>query len=187
MPPVGRARRGISDYAAEAALVIVALLLVFAAGTAGFIVGRGTAEDGGGGAEAAETAAGETGAGGAETETGQTETGETGGETETGETGGETETGETGGGETETDGGGGGDAAAGEQVFAEAGCGSCHTLQAAGASGTVGPSLDETDLAEDEIAQVVTNGRGAMPAFGDRLSEDQINAVAAYVAENAGG
>ena len=171
MPPAGRARRGVSDYAAEAALVIVALLLIFAAGAAGFIVGRGSAEDGGGGgAQAAETTTaapeGETGAGG-------------GGETGTGETG-ETQTGET-----ET--GGGGDAADGEQVFAEAGCGSCHTLQAAGASGTVGPSLDETGLNQDEIAQVVTNGRGGMPAFGDRLSEDQINAVAAYVAENAGG
>jgi mono/diheme cytochrome c family protein len=33
----------------------------------------------------------------------------------------------------------------------------------------------------------VTNGRGAMPAFGDQLSEEQIGAVAAYVAENAGG
>jgi cytochrome c5 len=178
MPPVGRARRGLSDYAAEAALVLVALLLIFAAGAAGFIVGRGSAEDGGGGGTAAaETTAGETEGATGETQTGETQTGETG-ETQTGETGGETETG---------GGGGGGDAAAGEQVFAEAGCGSCHTLQAAGASGTVGPSLDETQLGQDEIAQVVTNGRGAMPAFGDRLSEDEINAVAAYVAENAGG
>ena len=174
MPPVGRARRGLSDYAAEAALVLVALLLIFAAGAAGFIVGRGSAEDGGGGGTAAaETTAGETQTG----ETGETQTGETG-ETQTGETGGETETG---------GGGGGGDGAAGEQVFAEAGCGSCHTLQAAGASGTVGPSLDETQLGQDEIAQVVTNGRGGMPAFGDRLIEEEIDAVAAFVAESAGG
>ena len=37
-----------------------------------------------------------------------------------------------------------GDAAAGEAVFAEAGCGGCHTLEAAGSSGTVGPNLDES-------------------------------------------
>ena len=36
-----------------------------------------------------------------------------------------------------------GDAAAGEQVFASAGCGGCHTLSAAGATGTVGPNLDD--------------------------------------------
>ena len=36
-----------------------------------------------------------------------------------------------------------GDAAAGETVFASAGCGACHTLSAAGSSGTVGPNLDD--------------------------------------------
>ena len=36
-----------------------------------------------------------------------------------------------------------GDAAAGEAVFASAGCGGCHTLEAAGASGKVGPNLDD--------------------------------------------
>ena len=33
--------------------------------------------------------------------------------------------------------------AAGEAVFASAGCGGCHTLEAAGSSGNVGPNLDE--------------------------------------------
>jgi cytochrome c oxidase subunit II len=37
--------------------------------------------------------------------------------------------------------GGGGDAAAGKAVFASNGCGSCHTLAVAGASGTIGPDL----------------------------------------------
>ena len=32
----------------------------------------------------------------------------------------------------------------------------------------------------------VTNGQGGMPSFRGRLSEEQIQAVAEYVAENAG-
>jgi cytochrome c551/c552 len=39
--------------------------------------------------------------------------------------------------------GGAGDANAGKAVFASAGCGSCHTLTAANATGTIGPDLDK--------------------------------------------
>ena len=75
-------------------------------------------------------------------------------QTDTGETGtGETETGETETGETETGGDNEaveGDPAAGEQVYASNGCGSCHTFEPAGSSGTTGPDLDELpDLAEN--------------------------------------
>lgn len=76
-------------------------------------------------------------------------------------------------------------AAEGEDIFASQGCGGCHTLTAAGASGAVGPNLDETQLSEAEIASVVTNGRNEMPAFSASLSEDDIGAVAAYVSESA--
>jgi cytochrome c553 len=123
-----------------------------------------------------------------ETETGETETGETEtGETETGETGtGETETGETETGETETGGNGGGegDAAAGESIFADNGCGSCHTLAAAGTSGSIGPNLDEAKPDFELAVDRVTNGSGAMPSFGDSLDEQQIRDVAAYVVES---
>ena len=37
-----------------------------------------------------------------------------------------------------------GDAAAGKDLYASKGCGSCHTLAAAGSSGAVGPNLDES-------------------------------------------
>jgi mono/diheme cytochrome c family protein len=74
----------------------------------------------------------------------------------------------------------------GNQIFAEAGCGSCHVLAAAGSSGTVGPNLDETRPSVDLAVERVTNGRGPMPAFADRLSEEQIRAVAEFVADNAG-
>jgi mono/diheme cytochrome c family protein len=69
----------------------------------------------------------------------------------------------------------------GAAVFAEAGCGGCHTFGAANSSGTVGPSLDGIDLSKDEIAQQVRDGGGGMPAFGDRLSDAEIDAVADYV------
>src|SRR5919106_78510 len=36
-----------------------------------------------------------------------------------------------------------GNAEAGAQLFADNGCGNCHTLEAAGTTGTTGPNLDE--------------------------------------------
>jgi cytochrome c553 len=81
----------------------------------------------------------------------------------------------------------GGDAAAGAQVFADNGCGNCHTLSAAGSSGTTGPNLDDLQPDFDSVVEQVTNGGGGMPAFGGDLSEQQINDVAAYVVESTGG
>ena len=113
------------------------------------------------------------------TETTETET------TETTETTG-TETTETGTTETETT-EGGGDAAAGKQVFETAGCVSCHTLSDAGATGTVGPNLDQARPPAELVVERVTNGQGVMPPFKDSLSEQQIQDVAAYVSSVAGG
>jgi len=79
----------------------------------------------------------------------------------------------------------GGAAAAGQQVFVASGCGGCHTLSAAAATGSVGPNLDQLDPPEALVEEVVENGRGAMPAFGDQLTDDQVDAVATYVAESA--
>jgi mono/diheme cytochrome c family protein len=83
---------------------------------------------------------------------------------------------------------GGGQAAApnGKQVFASAGCGSCHTLKAAGATGTVGPNLDAAKPTESKVETQVTNGGGVMPAFKGTLTPAQIKAVAQFVSANAG-
>jgi mono/diheme cytochrome c family protein len=81
----------------------------------------------------------------------------------------------------EEDGGGEAAPADGEAVFATAGCGSCHALAAADASGTVGPSLDDSKPAKELVVDRVTNGQGAMPAFKDTLSEAEIEAVADFV------
>jgi mono/diheme cytochrome c family protein len=88
----------------------------------------------------------------------------------------------TGGGSTS----GGGAAADGEAIFAEAGCGSCHTLKAAGATGTVGPNLDDAKPSKELVVDRVTNGKGAMPSFKGSYSAEQIAAVADYVSRNAG-
>ena len=80
-----------------------------------------------------------------------------------------------------------GDAAAGEAVFASAGCGGCHTLEAAGTSGKVGPNLDEAKPDAALVIERVTNGRGAMPSFEGQLDETQIQNVAAYVVDATSG
>lgn len=84
-------------------------------------------------------------------------------------------------------GGGGGDETDGKALFAANGCGSCHTLADANASGTVGPSLDQSKPAKDLVVDRVTNGTsGGMPPFGDKLTAEQIDAVADYVSTAAG-
>jgi cbb3-type cytochrome c oxidase subunit III len=73
------------------------------------------------------------------------------------------------------------DATDGKSIFASAGCGSCHTFQAAGSSGTIGPNLDETKPSFELAIERITNGMGQMPSFRDSLSNDQIRAVAEFV------
>src|SRR4051794_3180456 len=77
-------------------------------------------------------------------------------------------------------------AAAGEAVFKSAGCGSCHTLAAAGAAGQIGPNLDALRPTFDQVRAQVERGGGGMPAFGDTLKRAQIRDVAAFVATRAG-
>ena len=88
---------------------------------------------------------------------------------------------------TETGGAAGGDAEAGKAVFASAGCGGCHTLADSNASGSIGPNLDDVQPAEDQVAEKVRAGGGGMPSFEGRLSDQEIQDVAAYVSSVAGG
>jgi mono/diheme cytochrome c family protein len=71
-------------------------------------------------------------------------------------------------------------------VFATAGCGGCHTLADAAATGNVGPNLDAASPSRARVAQIVTTGQGVMPAFSSSLSRREIAAVAAYVSAVAG-
>jgi mono/diheme cytochrome c family protein len=77
--------------------------------------------------------------------------------------------------------------AEGKTVFTT-NCASCHTLKAAGASGTVGPNLDELEPDLATVEHQVVNGGGPMPAFGKEglLNPKEIKAVATYVSAVAG-
>ena len=159
-------------------------LILFAAMLTAVVLSTGGEEEGGDEAAVTESQPGETtppptesteteSTGGAETETTGTET--TGTETT------ETEPTTTGGGE------GGGDAAAGKAVFTSAGCVNCHTLAAAGATGTVGPNLDDAHPSADKVVERVTEGKGVMPSFKGQLTDQQIQDVAAFVSSSTRG
>ena len=80
-----------------------------------------------------------------------------------------------------------GDATAGKAVFESAGCTACHTLSAAGSTGTVGPNLDDAKPSRELVVQRVTLGQGGMPSFKDQLQPQQIADVAEFVSSSAGG
>jgi cytochrome c6 len=80
-----------------------------------------------------------------------------------------------------------GDPKKGSAVYKSAGCGNCHTLQAAHSTGTIGPNLDSVKPNYRTATAQVTNGGGAMPAFKSTLSTQQIADVAAYVVTSTGG
>ncbi|MGH2992860.1 MAG: cytochrome c oxidase subunit II [Solirubrobacterales bacterium] len=90
-------------------------------------------------------------------------------------------------------------AAQGQQIFDEQGCSGCHTLAAAGATQTIGPSLDEVvpRLSPDEIETAIVDpdaelspgfNEGIMPDnFGDALSPEELDTLVRYLSENAEG
>jgi cytochrome c6 len=80
-----------------------------------------------------------------------------------------------------------GDPAKGKAIFASAGCVSCHTLKEAGATGTIGPNLDQSKPPLDLVVDRVTNGKAPMPSFSGQLSSAQIADVAAYVVQATSG
>jgi mono/diheme cytochrome c family protein len=82
---------------------------------------------------------------------------------------------------------------AGRAVFVASGCGACHTFTAAGASGTVGPNLDQALKGKDaafihesivDPNKEITSGysAGVMPQnFGQQLSEKQLDDLVAFL------
>ncbi len=65
-------------------------------------------------------------------------------------------------------------------------CAICHTLEAAGAAGAVGPSLDELQPDAERVRKALKNGIGVMPAF-PLLTEEQIEILTTYVARASRG
>lgn len=65
-------------------------------------------------------------------------------------------------------------------------CAMCHTLKDAGATGAIGPNLDQLKPDAERVEKILKEGRGAMPSFAATLSEEDREAVAAYVSTVAG-
>lgn len=77
-------------------------------------------------------------------------------------------------------------ALAGRDIFmgtARPGCGVCHSLDAANAMGVVGPNLNTLKPTLAQVRKAVTQGVGAMPAYGSQLTSSEIEALAAFVFE----
>ncbi len=92
---------------------------------------------------------------------------------------------------------------AGKSVFAANGCASCHTLQAAGASGKVGPDLDKLPTyakqagkpLEDFVRESIVDPnayvqpgfpKGVMPPFST-LPKDQLDALVQFLVTSSRG
>ena len=60
-------------------------------------------------------------------------------------------------------------------------CGVCHTLQAVGSDGQIGPNLDQLKPTIPQIIAVVSDGIGVMQAWEGILTYEEIEAVAYYV------
>jgi cbb3-type cytochrome c oxidase subunit III len=73
----------------------------------------------------------------------------------------------------------------GKSIFTSQ-CASCHTLKDAGATGTIGPNLDQLKPPFSIVQNQVIHGGGVMPAFKGKLTDAQITAVAKYVSSVAG-
>jgi len=74
----------------------------------------------------------------------------------------------------------------GKDLFAQ-GCGSCHTLSAAGTDGSVGPNLDQLKPDVASVLAAIKNGgtgSGAMPA--NIVTGQKAKQVADFVAAAAG-
>jgi len=79
----------------------------------------------------------------------------------------------------------GGDASADDpKALFTSNCAGCHTFTAAGASGTIGPNLDQSSLTVDRIAQQIRSGGGGMPPFEGQLTDEQIQALSEFLFEN---
>ena len=71
----------------------------------------------------------------------------------------------------------------GRDLFAST-CGECHTLAAAGTTGTDAPNLDDLMPDQATVQAAIQAGPGAMPA--NLLTGAQAQQVAAFVAASAG-
>jgi mono/diheme cytochrome c family protein len=82
----------------------------------------------------------------------------------------------------------GDDAVEGRRLFMKGAvppCAICHKLEDAGASGEIGPSLDELKPDAQRVEKAIRIGIGQMPAY-TTLSDKDIQSLARYVARYSG-
>ena len=60
-------------------------------------------------------------------------------------------------------------------------CAVCHTLAKAGATGQIGPVLDELQPDAGRVERAVRQGINQMPSYSATLSDAQIKTLARYV------
>jgi mono/diheme cytochrome c family protein len=72
----------------------------------------------------------------------------------------------------------------GRELFV-ANCGTCHTLEAAGTEGSIGPNLDEAQVDEQDVLETIAEGPGPMPS--NLVTGDDAQAVAKFVAGSGPG
>ncbi|WP_054951241.1 c-type cytochrome [Numidum massiliense] len=72
------------------------------------------------------------------------------------------------------------DEAAAKDAYEKGTCMSCH---GGNLEGSAGPSLQTVgkNLSADEIVDIINNGRGGMPALGDKLNDDEKENLAAWL------
>ena len=80
----------------------------------------------------------------------------------------------------------------GRAVFAKLGCGSCHTLSAAGARGEIGPDLDQRlrNHSPESLRAVILKPPGGrysmMPTdFGRRTTDAELDALVTFLLRDA--
>lgn len=73
----------------------------------------------------------------------------------------------------------GADSPIGNPVY-EKSCAKCHGKTAEGRH-FGGPSLVRTTMSENELKTIIANGKGRMPKFAGKLTEDQIATLATEI------
>ncbi|GAA3399964.1 cytochrome c551 [Paenibacillus hodogayensis] len=76
---------------------------------------------------------------------------------------------------------GGGTTTANAEAIVKQNCTSCHGVNLEGGGG---PKLTAVGAkySKDQIAGIITNGKGAMPSFKGKLSDTDVNTVADWLA-----
>ena len=72
----------------------------------------------------------------------------------------------------------------GKRLFVETAnppCGVCHSLEAAGARGVIGPNLDELRPDARRIRTALAQGVGAMPAYAEQLTDQEVTALVEFI------